>query len=115
MLKKSLFLPAHPDASIRAYSHALFSHRSDHQRSPTREQDPLGGLGRAGEKSYQLVPRHRRLTNSAARTDVALLIRRTVRLAAALSAERRVLARRGWAGENLAFLSILLMGRANDG
>ena len=46
--------------------------------------------------------------HSAARTDVVLLIRRTVRprgyasgpsLAAALPAERRVLARRGWAGE----------------
>ena len=31
-----------------------------------------------------LGPRHRRLTNSAARTTVVLLIRRTVRLAAAL-------------------------------
>jgi hypothetical protein len=46
--------------------------------------------------------------HSAARTNVVLLIRRTVRprgyasgssLAAALPAERRVLARRGWAGE----------------
>jgi len=45
--------------------------------------------------------------HSAARTSVVLLIRRTVRprgyasrpsLAAALPAERRVLARRGWAG-----------------
>jgi hypothetical protein len=49
-----------------------------------------------------------RLTNSAARTDLVLLIRRTVRprgyasgfdSPAALPAERRVSARRGWAGE----------------
>ena len=54
--------------------------------------------------------------HSTARTDVVLLIRRTVRprgytsgpsLAAALPAERRVLARRGWVGEKAAFLSIL--------
>ena len=45
--------------------------------------------------------------NSAARTNVALLIRRTVRLAAALPAERRVLARRGWAGEKSELLTIL--------
>ncbi len=32
----------------------------------------------------RLGPRHRRLTNSAARTNVVLLIRRTVRLTAAL-------------------------------
>jgi hypothetical protein len=32
-------------------------------------------------------------------------------LAAALSAERRVLARRGWAGEKVAFLSILRVYR----
>jgi hypothetical protein len=32
----------------------------------------------------RLRPRHGRLTNSAARTNVVLLIRRTVRLAAAL-------------------------------
>jgi hypothetical protein len=35
-------------------------------------------------RGYACGPRHRRLTNSAARTDVVLLIRRTVRLAAAL-------------------------------
>ena len=50
---------------------------------------------------------HCRLTDSPARTNVALFLHRAVRLislrvahlAAALPAERRVLARRGWVGE----------------
>jgi hypothetical protein len=61
MLKKSLFSPAQPRARRDApFSHAAFSHRSGPQRGPGR------------------------LTDSAARTDVVLLIRRIVRLAAAL-------------------------------
>ena len=63
---------------------ASFSHRSDPQRGPGR------------------------LTDSAARTDVVLLIRRTVRPSgyasgfdspAALLGRRRVSTRQGWAGE----------------
>jgi len=53
-------------------------------------------------------PRHGPLTISPARTDVALFIHYAVRLislcvadlAAALPVEKRVSARRGWAGEN---------------
>ena len=61
---------------------------------------------------------------SAARTDVVLLIRRTVRprgyasgfdSPAALPGTRRVLARQGWAGEKAAFLSILLRFGLNQG
>ena len=60
-------------------------------------------LGSSKSSTGTRPPHH-----SAARTSVVLLIRRTVRprgyasgpsLAAALPAERRVLARRGWAGE----------------
>ena len=60
-------------------------------------------LGSSKSSTGTRPPHH-----SAARTDVVLLIRRTVRprgyasgpsLAAALPTERRVLARRGWAGE----------------
>jgi len=60
-------------------------------------------LGSSKSSTGTRPPHH-----SAARTDVVLLIRRTVRsrgyasgfdLPAALPAERRVLARRGWAGE----------------
>jgi hypothetical protein len=54
----------------------VFSHRSDPQ-----------GIG------------HRRLTASPARTDLALLIRRAVRLIAVLHVEERVVVRWGWVGE----------------
>ena len=50
---------------------------------PTRRTRCLGSLGWAGEKSYASAQDTARLTNSAARTNVVLLIRRTVRLAAA--------------------------------
>ena len=65
----------------------------------------------SGKSSTGTRPPH----HSAARTDLVLLIRRTVRprgyawpsLAAALTGTRRVLAHRGWAGEKVAFLSSL--------
>ena len=53
-----------------------------------------------GEKGYALPLRHWALTISRPSANVRLLIRRLADLAAALPEERRVLARRGWAGEN---------------
>jgi hypothetical protein len=50
--------------------------------------------------------RHCRLTNSPARTNMLLLIRRSVRLAAAALGKGRVLAHLGWVGELMAFLNI---------
>ena len=44
--------------------------------------------------------RHGALTNSRPSADVTLIILRVADLAAALRGQRRVLARRGWAGEN---------------
>ena len=56
---------------------------------------------------YRLGPRHGRLTASPASASVTLIILRVADLAAALPMTRRVLARRGWAGKKVAFLSIL--------
>src|SRR6185503_7000825 len=84
--------PPNPGAPRRTFHQAAFSVHQNPQRGPGR------------------------LTDSAARTDVMLLIRCTVRPRgyasgfdppAALLGTRRVLARQGWAGEKVAFLSIL--------
>jgi hypothetical protein len=69
MLKKSLFSPAQPLRAETRFPRSSFSHRSDPQRTERHTPQAL---------------RHHRLTNSAARTNVVLLIRRTVRLATAL-------------------------------
>ena len=58
-------------------------------------------------KWYASGSRHCRLTNSPARTNMLLLIRRSVRLTAAALGKGRVLARLGWVGELMTFLNIL--------
>jgi hypothetical protein len=52
-----------------------------------------------GEKEYASPLRHGALTDSHPSADVTLIILPVADLAVALPAERRVLARRGWAGE----------------
>ncbi|HWV45830.1 MAG TPA: hypothetical protein VN039_07400, partial [Nitrospira sp.] len=55
--------------------------------------------GRVGEKEYASPLRHWALTDSRPSADVTLIILRVADLAAALPVEKRVLARRGRAGE----------------
>ena len=51
--------------------------------------------------------RHWALTNSRPSANVTLISLRVADLTAADTAERRVSARRGWAGEKVTFLNIL--------
>jgi hypothetical protein len=67
---------------------------------PMGKEPVSAGSGRVGENDDASPARHCRLTISAASANMTLIILRVADLAAAVAAEQRVLARRGWAGEN---------------
>jgi hypothetical protein len=101
MLKKSLMtpppIPARRDAPFTKF--VLASLRGSTYGLGKRLL--LQAMGGRVKIVYASPQRHWALTDSRPSANVTLIILRVADLAAALPAERRVLARRGWAGETV--------------